>query len=532
MSAPTLSTLPRRALRTVLAASLPFLAIAAHAAETPVFPNYGTQEIDSLVARTQAAFHVPGIAIAVIRDGKVVFAKGYGVRKAGETARIDTMTRFAIGSNTKAFTTAALSILAHDRKLDWSDPLWTHMPEFQLASPELTRQFLVSDLLTHHSGMGEGAGDLMLFWPSNFTRTEIVSRLRYMPFTAPFRLHYAYNNLLYVTAGKLVEDVSHQPWEDFIQSRIMTPAGMKACTPAPLAPKPGEDRASGHGVEGDRAVARPWGPVAAAAPAGSIECSLDGMSTWARLLLNHGKAPNGTQVLAGDQIDEMWSPHALLPLPGSAPLSHTHFRAYGYGWFMEDFYGQKRVWHTGTIQNSVSYVSFLPESHTGIVVLTNQDDFHATYAIMQALSAAAAGHDETDWLAYYVKDAQDSARAVSTRAETTGPGSRARPYITLKPAEASEYAGTYHDAWLGGADIQSTPEGLRLTFTDVGGITGIMKPLPHDLFVAHWDGDEADASYVQFHRDMSGRITNITMHLVESDFSFDVQDLDLRRVSP
>lgn len=503
---------------------LPGLARAA-----PLLPGLSAADVDHLVDRTRAAFHVPGVAIALIRDGKVIYRKGYGVRRAGDPATVDPQTRFAIGSNTKSFTTAALSILVHEGKLGWDDPVWQHMPEFQLADPTLTRAFVVTDLLTHHSGMEIGAGDLMLFERAQFTRDEVVDRLRYMPFTAPFRLHYAYNNLLYVTAGKLIEDVTHQRWEDFIQNRIMTPAGITACTAAPQAPQPGDNRATGHGVADHHAVPVPWSDIPAVAPAGGIECSVDGMARWARLLLGHGTI-DGHKVLSADQVNILWQPHALLPLPDYADRTATHFRAYGLGWFMEDFFGHKRVWHTGTIQNSTSYVSFLPEIDMAVVVLTNQDDHHAPYALAETLSAAALGHHETDWLSYFRQEEDAADAATQKRASETGPGSTARPFITLSPDELGAYVGTYHDVWRGDVRVTQSPGGLRLTFSKAADLSGVLKPLPHDLFVIHWDRDP-DTAYVQFHRDVAGRIVNITMKLLDPDFSFDVQDLDLKRVN-
>ena len=502
-------------------------------AQPQVLPGMTGSDIDTLVSGTQAAFNVPGVAVGIVKDGKVIFSRGYGHRRADENATVDEMTRFAIGSNTKAFTTAALSILVHQNKLQWSDPVWQHMPEFALADPYLTRAFIVTDLLTHHSGMGQGAGDLMLFSRSRFTRSEVVNRLQYMPFTGGFREKYAYNNLLYVTAGKLVEDISHVSWEHFVQHNILDATDMKACTTSPAKPKSGENRATGHSLDNGKAVPVAWEFLPAVAPAGGIECSLSGMESWVQMLLAHGVS-NGHSVLAADQIDEMWAPHALLPLADSAHLTNTHFRAYGLGWFTEDFYGARRVWHTGTIQNMVSYVSFLPEKNVGIVILTNQDDHHATYTLATALSAAAMGHNETDWLAYFRKEAQDNQKAAAARDKADGPGSKARPFIALPASEMTEYTGTYHDRWRGDAVITQDSKGLRFVFGQADDLGGTLRALPHDLFVVQWDNrsrDGGDDSYVQFHRDMSGHIASISMAVVTSDFSFDVQDLNLKRVS-
>jgi len=382
--------------------------------------------------------------------------------------------------------------------------------------------------------MGLGAGDLMLFSRSRFTRAEVVDRLRYMPFTAGFREKYAYNNLLYVAAGKLIEDVTHESWEAFVQRNILDQTGMHACTTAPKAPQDGEDRATGHGLADGKAVAVQWEYLPAVAPAGGIECSLSGMERWVSMLLGHGRI-DGRQVLAADEVDTLWAPHALLPLPDTAALTATHFRAYGLGWFMEDFYGQKRVFHTGTIQNMVSYVSFFPEKNLGFVILTNQDDHYATYTLATALSAAALGHSETDWLTLFRHQEDEKEANAKARATTHGPGSPDRPFITLSTTQQKEYEGTFRDRWRGDVAVRQDKGHLTLTFSKADALDGTLFALPHDLFVVKWRDRAKDGendAYVQFHRDVTGKVTSIAMQLLEPDFSFDVQDLDLKRVLP
>ncbi|GBQ27310.1 beta-lactamase [Gluconacetobacter sacchari DSM 12717] len=497
----------------------------ARAATLP--PGLTEQEIGLTVERARQAFNVPGVAVAVVHDGQIVFSHGYGRRAEDKaSAPVDARTLFAIGSNTKEFTATALAQLVEQGKLDWDDRVIDHMPEFRVADPWITRDFRVSDLLTHHSGMGLGAGDLMLFSHSTFTRPEILAGLPFMPFTGPFRAQYAYNNLLYVVAGALVERLTGQSWEDAVQTRLIDAASLPACQSTP--PVRGQaDVATGAGESEnlpDRASLR----LPAVAPAGGIWCSADGMARWAQVYLAGGRTPEGKAVFSLASRDTLWSPHALLPLPDTAAATKTHFRAYGFGWFMEDFFGRKRVWHTGTIGGMVSYVTFLPELRTGIVVLTNQDDHHATYAIATTLSAYAATGTSADWVAHWrdAKNAEQAARAKA--AASTGPGSPARPFITLSDSARQDYVGTYRDAWRGPITISLRGRDLRMAFSHADGLTGTLSALPHDLFVVRWDNraqDGADDAYVQFERDVSGKPVGLTMRVIESDFSFDAQDL-------
>lgn len=514
-------------------AILPPAISASWAAPAALLPGLSAAQIDAVVARARDAFHVPGVAVAVVHDGQVVFARGYGRRgEDAHSGNVDTRTMFAIGSNTKEFTTTALATLVDAGKLKWDDRVIDHMPEFRVADPAITRDFRVSDLLTHHSGMGEGAGDLMLFSHSTFTRPEVLAALPYMPFTAPFRVDYAYNNLLYVVAGALVEKISGTSWENYVQSHLIDAAGLPACQSTP--PVSGQmDVATGQGEDPalpDRTTLR----LPAVAPAGGIWCSVDGVSRWVQMFLNGGKTPQGRTIISTAQRDVVWAPHALLPLPDTAQATQGHFRAYGYGWFTEDFFGKKRVWHTGTIDGMVSYVSFLPEMNTGIVVLTNHDDHHATYAIQTTLNSLVVTGKSDDWVQHWKDEATAKEAEAAKAAATDGPGSPARPFITLSAQAAHDYVGLYHDDWRGNLHVTQKGNELRLTFDKAIGLSGVLSALPHDLFVVRWDNraqDAEDDCYVQFQRDMTGKVVGMKMQVIGSDFSFDAQDLHPRKVS-
>lgn len=489
------------------------------------------KQIDDVVNKARQAFDVPGVAVGVIHDGKIVFAKGYGRKADNEkSGQVDTSTLFAIGSNSKEFTATALATLVDEGKLKWTDRVNDIMPEFRVSDPWITRDFRVSDLLTHHSGMGLGAGDLMLFSHSTFTRKDILAALPYMPFTGRFRADYAYNNLLYVVAGALVEKVSGQTWEHYVQTRLIDTAALPACQ-STFPVKGQADVAAGQGSDG---ALPDHAEPSAMAPAGGVWCSVNGMNRWVQTLLNGGQTVDGRKVISLAQRDALWAPHALLPLPDSADRTKSHFRAYGYGWFMEDFYGLKRVWHTGTVSGMVSYVSMLPEKNTGLVVLTNHDDNHATYSIALTMSSLIATGKSDDWVAYWQNQARKAQAKAAQEAATTGPGSSARPFITLPDSELKEYVGLYHDAWRGDIRLFLKNNALVMEFGKADGLSGTLSALPHDLFVAKWQNraeDAGDDSYVQFERDMSGKVTGFHMQVVGSDFSFDAQDLHPLKVS-
>src|SRR5271170_8177376 len=208
--------------------------------------NAPPADLDSYVANSMKTFEVPGMAVAIVKDGKIVVAKGYGVRKLGDPTPVDEHTMFGIGSNTKAFTTAALAGLVDAGKLSWDDPVYQRLPGFVMYDPYVSHEMTIRDLLTHRSGMGLGEGDL-LFWPtSTYTREEIIYKLRFMKPASSFRSHYAYDNLLYMTAGQIIPAVTGTSWDDYIRQRIFTPLGMNHSNVSNAAFKADDNYASPH----------------------------------------------------------------------------------------------------------------------------------------------------------------------------------------------------------------------------------------------------------------------------------------------
>ena len=271
--------------------------------------------LDDYMARAMTTFQVPGVAVAVVKDGKVVLARGYGVRKLGEAASIDEHTVFGIGSNTKAFTTAALAMLVDEGKLQWDDRVVERLPGFQMYDPYVTHEITIRDLLSHRSGMGLGEGDLLFVAHADFTRAQIIHQLRYMKPASSFRSKYAYDNLLYVAAGEIIPAVTDKPWNETIRDRIFKPLGMTDSNTSVSEFRPGGDFATPHIlVEGKLTPIAP-GPVDNVAPAGAINSSVSDMAKWMMTQLDGG-AIGGTNVRLFSQARgrEMWSPQTIIPV--------------------------------------------------------------------------------------------------------------------------------------------------------------------------------------------------------------------------
>src|SRR5580692_1095457 len=272
--------------RPLLGFLIPLVATAVLAQTAPSAPP---PDLDTYVANSMKTFDVPGMSVAIVKDGKVLVAKGYGVKKLGDPAPVDENTMFAIGSNTKAFTTAALATLVDEGKLAWDDPVYQRMPGFVMYDPYVSHEMTIRDLLTHRSGMGLGEGDL-LFWPqSMYTRDEIVHKLRFMKPASSFRSKFAYDNLLYMTAGQIIPAVTGVSWDDYIRQRIFTPLGMNHSNVSNAGIKPTDDVAFPHSRVENKLQVITFENLDNAGPAGSINSCAADMAKWVQLQLNHGK---------------------------------------------------------------------------------------------------------------------------------------------------------------------------------------------------------------------------------------------------
>src|SRR3989475_11961818 len=317
------------------------------------------RDFDAYVARTMKQFEVPGLAIAVVKDGKVVLAKGYGVRRLGDSARVDERTLFGIASNTKAFTATAIGILVEEGKLQWDAPVVNYLPWFQMYDPFVTRELTIRDLLVHRSGLGLGAGDL-LWWPSStYDRKEVARRLRYIKPATSFRSAYAYDNVLYSVAGEVIEAVSGPTWEDFVSSRILGKVGMTASSVRHSAAAAGGNVATPHApIDGK---VRPIAPFTSdnVNPAGGIHSSATDIAKWMIVQLDSGRLAGGAdRLFSQNTARNLWA--VVTPIrPGTPPAAlaalKASFAGYGLGVFLRGCRGDKVGWHTGWLPCRVSW---------------------------------------------------------------------------------------------------------------------------------------------------------------------------------
>lgn len=492
------------------------------------------KQIDSLTELVLKTFDVPGIAVGVVKDGKLIHAKGYGIANLRTGTKVDANTLFGIASNSKAFTTAALGMLVDEGKIKWDDKVIQYIPDFQLYNPYVSNEFTIRDLLTHRSGLGLGAGDLMM-WPngSDFTKNDIIHNLRYLKQVSGFRTKYDYDNNLYIVAGEVIAKVAGMSWEDFVEQKIMKPLEMNATAASVSRLKDTRNSIIPHApINGKvEAIDIYWSETANAA--GGIWSNITDISKWITMQMNHGKYGDRLQnsLFSETVHEEMWTSQTIQPVFTSAPYN-SHFAAYGLGWGLNDIKGYKQVSHTGGLAGIVTQVMMFPEIKLGIIVFTNQQVGAAFSAISATIKDSYIGVTGYDW----VKILHDRVIANETNANKmsneVAKNIEEKIKATLGHYNMAPFLGAYKDDWFGEINI-TTKEG-KTWFQSKRSprLIGEVFPYNNNTLIVKWNDRSLDAdAFLIFNIDDAGKPLGLKMKAISplTDFSFDFQDLDLKK---
>jgi CubicO group peptidase (beta-lactamase class C family) len=492
--------------------------------------------LDAYVARAMQAFGAPGLSLAIVANGKTLIAKGYGVRSIATRAPVTADTDFPIGSETKAFTSAALAILVDEGKLKWSDRVVDKLPGFKMYDPYATAHMTIRDLLTHRSGLGLGEGDLLIIPNTTRSRADVVHALRYLKPRTGFREVFAYDNILYIVAGQLVQAVSGESWERFIEQRLFRPLGMSDSRTnyerdapnfvALHARTDGPIRGMGH----ERILEHPLDPRAAA-PCGGINASATDMAKWMAMWQEQGKLADGQRLLSAAAVRELWNPVVVVPADAfgavSALLPEPAFQDYALGWFVEDDGGHTVVEHDGAVFGALASLYFIPDRHVAFSVAINSEDGGARRAVVDYLLAYYLGEPQRDWIGRLQRIRRQLIGRTLTALKHLPPQYQPNDRSSLPLAD---YAGTYTDPWYGPMTVSRRPGGkLWIDFLRTPNMEGPLEHVADDTFRAHWAERSIEDAYVTFQVD-HGRIRSLAMKPVSplADFSFDYQDLHFR----
>lgn len=485
-------------------------------------------QFEAYVESARQQWQVPGLAIAIVKDDQVLLSKGFGNRRVGSVETVDQHTLFAIASNSKAFTSAALAILVDEGKLKWDDRVTQHLPWFRLKDELATREIRVNDLLCHRSGLGTFSGDL-LWWGTGYSPKQVLQRAAELEPASSFRSDYGYSNLMFLAAGEVITAVSGQIWSDFVRERILLPLEMNRSTTSIRDLISLENYATPHKTHVDRSQPIPWMNWDAMAAAGGIISSADDMSRWLRLQLRQGDLDGKKRIFSAAASHEMWQAFTPIKL-GSAPSQRfpsTHFRAYGLGWALSDYQGLKVVGHGGGYDGMYSQVLMVPEKKLGVVVLTNSMTSISSLLAYRALDVLLDG-DKKDW------SADNLAQFRKSREEFTAKIAKITTPVVAgtKPSHPfSDYVAKFRCPMYGDATISLEGEQLVLRLLPYPLLVAELKHLHYDTFEIRWRNEFAwfDGGTAHFVADARGKFQKLELDVPNDDLWF--HELKLQRLA-
>ncbi len=476
------------------------------------------EQLDSYIAEAQRTWPVPGMAVAIVKDGEVVLAKGYGVLSLDDATAVDENTLFAIASNSKAFTSAALAILVDEGKLAWDDRVVDYLPYLQLYDEYVTADIRIHDLLSHRSGYGTYSGDL-LWYLTDYSAEEVLRRIRYLPPTGDFRASYRYSNLMFIAAGEVIAAVTGQSWAEFVQQQILDPLAMSRTLTSTSQLMGTDNVAQPHGLVDGQTHQFQWRGWDAAGAAAGVISSVDDMTAWLQLQLDRGIVETDT-IFSPERSREMWTPYNSFRVSSGSESRwpSVHFRGYGLGWSLMDYRGRKVASHGGAFDGMYSRVALVPEENLGVVILTNSMTWISTALTYQILDAYLGG-DGFDWSADYLPRFQES------RAEFEASQRHAEEHQvpgTTPSVPLEDYAGTYGGDLYGDATVAVADGSLVLQFLPAAELVGDLRHLHYDTFIVEWRNQFPwfGRGTVQFILDAAGQPVEMKVDVPNEDFWF------------
>lgn len=501
---------------------------------TITIAQISSPKIDSLMAESLIKFKVAGAAIAIVKDGKVIHSKGYGVADINTKKPVNENTNFQIASNSKAFTTAALAILEEEGKLKWTDKVKDHIPEFKMYNDYVTENFNIQDLLTHRSGLGLGVGDLMFFPDgSNFTVKDVVTSFQHFKPVSAFRTQFDYDNLLYIVAGEVIARASGMSYESFVQNRIIEPLQMNNSFVGSLL-KDKSNLSTPHSSESGTIKTIDAYDIGMGSAAGGIYSNVTDMSKWMIMRLNKGKygIDLKSSIFSLKNHNEMWRIHTVTETNPS-PRYNSHFSGYGLGWGLSDAKGNLKVSHTGGLPGMLSIVTMYPDLNLGIVILTNTENGGGGLfsSITNTISDSYLGLDDFGWIEKNVTRINQQKSTGDEISNKVWAKVEAEKNTAVKK---DDYIGIYEDKWFGKVEVFLKDKQLWIKCHRSPKLNGPMAFYNANTFAIKWEYQAMNAdAFAMFSLDETGKAQSIKMKGISPniDFSFDFHDLDLTRIN-
>lgn len=462
-----------------------------------VSQNKIPDDFDQWVIDGMAAWNIPGMAIGVVKDGEVLFSKGFGVKQLSTNDKVDEHTVFGIASVSKNMTAAALAILVDEGKLNWDDKVIKHIPWFELSDPWVTSQVTVKDLLIHRVGVGRMLGNRLQFMTKN-SRDEVIYQLRYMDFEAPFRDRNVYSNVMYSVAGQLIEYIEGVSWDEFLTERFFKPLGMNNTTTSITQLGATTNKATPHQYINGKVTPIKWRNWDNACPAGGVNSTVADLNKWMLMQLSEPGVYEGKRFISQNQMRAMHRPQiAYQPADPYAAQS-----SYGLGWQITDYNGERVITHGGATDGFNTFAYLVPNQNLGIVVVTNTFNSFGS-AVFYTLLDAFLDTEERNWQEHYLSMYQNAYNRVSQIRENIH---NAREKNTQPKHSLEKYTGIYTDLAYGKIEIFKENNQLKVKFWDTDDLTATLEHWHHDTFRALWNNPAQREEFSWFTMDRNGAV--------------------------
>lgn len=493
-----------------------------------------TAFIDSIAQSALEKSPQAGFSIAVVKDGKIVLSKGYGYRDLNKKTKVDENTLFCIASNSKFFTTTSLAMLVDQGKINWNDKVIDYIPEFTMYDSYVREHFTIVDLVTHRSGLGLGAGDLLFIPDGNdFTISDVLNSFQYQKPTSEFRTQYDYDNLLYIVAGEIIKRVTGENWDQFVESHIFNPLQMNNSKGYFENIDNYPNIAEAHSTENGKLELIPTykDPNKLFGAAGGIYSSANDMAQWLIYNLNRGSM-NGDTLVSFDQHRFLWSPQTNMTFDANPSGRYkNHYKAYGLGVQLADEAGYTIVSHTGGMPGMLSHTMFIPELNAGIVVLTNTaPGGYAFYSLTHAIKDELIGVNRVDWVGRMADYASGS---LAEADEFMNSVWKTTELNKKKAPNPIKITGVYRDDWFGEVTVLIDGDDLIFRSKRSPKLTGTMLYYQANTYAVKWNYRDMNCdAFAMFVLDENGDATGFTMKGISPniDFSFDFHDLNFKKV--
>lgn len=482
-------------------------------------------EFDSVIEAARLEWQVPGLSVAIVHKDKVLLTKGYGVKESGLESKVDEDTLFAIASNSKAFTAAAIAILVDEKKLSWTDRVQDYLPWFQLYDSDVSHDMLICDLLCHRSGLGTFSGDL-LWYGTPYSPKEVLERCKYLPAEGPFRHHYGYSNVMFLAAGLVIEKVSGQSWGAFIQSRILKRINMDRSVTSVRDLISQGNFATPHKTHLDRSEPIAWVNWDTMAAAGGIVSSARDMAQWMRFQIRQGNWDGG-QLISVDAMHEMTQPYTPIRVPStvSQRIPQTLYRSYGLGWSLSDYNGRKVVGHGGGYDGMYSHQMLMPGEGFGIIVLSNSMTSLPNTICNMAMDWATGrpiGNRSSESLGKFIESRKEFRKRVDEEIKQVATG-------TNPSHPLADYAKSFQCPLMGEARVSLENDKLVLRIAANPNMVADLEHLHYDTFVIRWRNkfawfDEGSALFIP---NAKGEFIELKLNVPNDDLWF--HELQFRR---